>query len=297
MDFCQNRNCLCHRNRIPFLNLGTIFAVGFLTMKNFIKLGLVSSMVIGLITLASCKDENGKINIFSINDDISFGQKVSAEFEADPANFILDSATNVATYKYVYNLRDSIIKTGKLTYGTVFPWRIRIIKDTILNAFCTPGGYIYVYTGLMKYLESEDQLAGVMGHEMAHADKRHSTEAMTQQYGLQTLLDIVFGQDKGQLARIAAGLKSLQFSRKNESQADEFSVIYLYETAYNAKGAAGFFQKIIDQGSGARQPEFLSTHPSPDNRVAAMTTKWTALGGKVGQTFTSRYINFKNSLP
>lgn len=266
-------------------------------MKNFFRIGSIAAVITGLVFLAACKDENGKINIFSISDDMAFGAQVSAEFEKDPSNVILDSASNVAIYKYVYGLRDSILKTGKLKYGNTFQWRIRVIKDTILNAFCTPGGYIYVYTGLMKYLESEDQLAGVMGHEMAHADHRHSTEAMTQQYGLQTLIDIVFGQNKGQLVRIAAGLKTLQFSRKNESQADESSVIYLYQTAYNAKGAAGFFQKIIDQGSGARQPEFLSTHPSPDNRVQAITDKWTALGGKTGQTFTSRYISFRNSLP
>lgn len=266
-------------------------------MKKHLKILAFASVVSSLVFLAACKDENGKVNIFTIQDDMNFGAQVSAEFEKDPSNVILDSASNVAIYKYVYGLRDSILKTKKLSYGDVFPWRIRIIKDTILNAFCTPGGYIYVYTGLMKYLESEDQLAGVMGHEMAHADRRHSTEAMTQQYGLQLMLDIVFGQNKGQLARIAAGLKTLQFSRKNESQADEYSVIYLYETAYNAKGAAGFFQKMIDQGSSGRAPEFLSTHPSPDNRVQAITDKWTALGGKVGQTFTSRYITFRNSLP
>jgi len=263
-------------------------------MKKYFRLGFLACALSALVVLASCKDDNGKVNLFSIQDDMTFGAQVSAEFEKDPTNVILDSTNNVAAYKFVYNLRDSILNTGLLTYGKVFQWRIRIIKDdTTLNAFCTPGGYIYIYTALIKYLESEDQLAGVMGHEMAHADRRHSTEAMTRQYGIQTLIDIVFGQNKGQLVRIAAGLKSLQFSRANETQADEYSVITLYPTAYNAKGAAGFFQKMIDQGSSGRSPEFLSTHPNPDNRVAAITAKWNALGGKVGQTFTSRYATFK----
>lgn len=266
-------------------------------MKKWIKSVALLSLAAGLVTITACKDEDGDINIFTVQDDLNFGAQVSAEFEKDPTIKILDSAQYVGIYKYIYGLRDSILKNNQLNYESIFPWRIRVIKDdTTLNAFCTPGGYIYVYTGIMKYLESEDQLTGVMGHEMAHADKRHSTDAMTRQYGVSMLLDIVFGRDKGQLARIAAGLKSLQYSRKNESEADEFSVIWLYNTAYNAKGAAGFFQKIIDQG-GSTPPQFLSTHPNPENRVGAIEAKWTALGGKTGQAFKTRYQSFLTTLP
>jgi len=137
----------------------------------------------------------------------------------------------------------------------------------------------------------------VMGHEMAHADLRHSTDALTRQYGLSVLFDIIFGRDKGQLVRVAAQIKLLQYSRENESQSDMYSVTWLYPTAYNAKGAAGFFQKLIDQGQSGGAPQWLSTHPNPDNRVQAITEKWQALGGKVGQTFTQRYNAFKASLP
>ncbi|MBS3914652.1 MAG: M48 family metalloprotease [Bacteroidetes bacterium] len=266
-------------------------------MKSAIKHFVIAGIAASLLFVQSCKDENGKINIFTVQDDMSFGAQVSAEFEKDPNNKILDSASHVGIYKYVYGIRDSILNTGKLTYGNTFVWRMRVIQDdTTLNAFCTPGGYIYVYTGLMKFLESEDQLAGVLGHEMAHADRRHSTEAMTREYGIQTLIDIVFGQDKGQLVRIAAGLKSLQYSRQNETQADEYSVIYLYPTAYNAYGAAGFFEKMIALGS-QNPPEFLSTHPNPDNRVQAIKDKWMSLGGKAGNDFKTRYTNFLSTLP
>ena len=69
-----------------------------------------------------------------------------------------------------------------------------IDDDKTLNAFCTPGGFIYVYTGLIKFLDSEDQLAGVMGHEIAHAALRHSTRQMTKVYGVQTLLQVATGR-------------------------------------------------------------------------------------------------------
>lgn len=252
----------------------------------------------GLVLLQSCKDEDGNINIFSIDDDKNLGAQVSQQIESDPTIKILDSAQNVGIYKYVYGIRDSILNTGLVRYKDNFAWRIRVIKDdTTLNAFCTPGGYIYIYTALLKFLESEDQLAGVMGHEMAHADKRHSTDAMTRQYGLQVLFDIVFGQDKGQLIRIAANIKELSYSRKNESEADEYSVIWLYNTAYNATGAAGFFDKLIQLGQTGGTPEFLSTHPNPENRVQDIHDKWQSLGGKAGATFKSRYTSFVSTLP
>lgn len=267
-------------------------------MKSLYKHIAIGAFAIALVGFQSCRDQDGDINIFTVQDDLNFGAQVSAELEKDPNLKIIDSAQNVGIYKYIYGIRDSILNTGKVTYAKTFPWRIRIINDdTTLNAFCTPGGFIYVYTGLIKFLESEDQLAGVMGHEMAHADKRHSTDAMTRQYGISVLFDIVFGTDKGQLVRIAAQLKELQYNRKAETEADNYSVEWLYATAYDARGAAGFFQKLIDLGQSGGTPEFLSTHPNPDNRVQAITDKWQSLGGKVGQTFISRFTTFKNSLP
>jgi predicted Zn-dependent protease len=285
---------------VPTLILGTIFALAIVTMKLRVNFFMLAGVVASIGLMQSCKDEDGDINIFTVQDDITLGAQVSAELENDPAfkDAIIDSASYPNIYKYVYGIRDSILNTGLVKYKDLFQWRIRVINDdSTLNAFCTPGGYIYIYTGLINFLESEDQLAGVMGHEMAHADKRHSTDAMTRQYGMQVLFDIVFGQDKGQIVRIAAGIKELSYSRKNESEADEYSVIWLNNTSYNPLGAAGFFEKLIALGQSGGAPEFLSTHPNPDNRVQSMKDKWTSLGGKTGQTFQARYTDFKNTLP
>jgi predicted Zn-dependent protease len=246
----------------------------------------------------SCRDQDGNINIFSIEDDKAFGAQVSQEIENDPATIILDSARYAAQYAYIYQIRNKILNSGQVMYKDVFPWRIRIIKnDTVLNAFCTPGGYMYFYTGILKFLESEDHLAGVLGHEMAHADKRHSTDALTRQYGLSVLFDVVFGQNKGQLVRIAAGLRELKYSRTAETEADNYSVKYLCPTDYDAAGAAGFFEKLLALGSGADVPEFLSTHPSPENRVENIRTQKSTLGCSGTKRNIAEYTAFKNSLP
>ena len=114
----------------------------------------------------------------------------------------------------------------------------------------------------------------------------------------QILLSILLGENPTVIAQIAAdlasGLSSLAFSRDNEYEADEFSVKYLYETAYESRGIAAFFEKM----EGApHPPEFLSTHPSPENRSEKITEVWTSLGGKVGLEFEESYQEFKNSLP
>ncbi len=264
--------------------------------KHFLSLCLAA---FAIIFYTGCKDKDGDFNIFSVEDDRQMGAQVDAEIEANSAQYpILDSNLYPVAYQNLRRITNNILNSGQVNYKNDFLWQIHIIRDdSTLNAFCTPGGYIYVYTGLIKFLNSEDELAGVMGHEIAHADKRHSTDAMTRQYGVQSLLNVIFGQDKGAIARLAVQLKELQYGRKAETEADEYSVIYLYPTEYDARGASRFFEKLINSGQTGGPPTFLSTHPDPGNRVQKIVDKWTELGAKPGQKFEAEYSAFKASLP
>lgn len=239
---------------------------------------------------------DGGFNLFTIQQDVDLGRQVAAEIDGNPAEYpVLDSASNVAAYKYIYDIRDRIFATGKVKYKDEFVWRIRIIKDDeTLNAFCTPGGFIYVYTGIIKFLDNEAELAGVMGHEMAHADLRHSTRQMTKIYGVQLLMSAALG-DSSAVGQITTALISLKFSRSHETEADRMSVEYLCGTSYPADGAAGFFEKIEAMGSGT-PPEFISTHPSPENRIENYHT-WATNAGCTGQElYEKRYNDFKKLL-
>ena len=119
----------------------------------------------------------------------------------------------------------NILNSGQIKHKDDYPWDVSIIdNDTILNAFASPGGYVYVYTGLIKFLDSEDQLIGVLGHEIAHADLRHSTSQMSQRYGTQLIADILLGKNAAMVKEIVSGLAGLSYSRNHESQADEYAV-------------------------------------------------------------------------
>lgn len=249
--------------------------------------------------MCSKNSDDSTVNLFSINDDIAFGRQTDSVILANPSEFpILSPSQYPASYQYIQKIRDKILASGKVFYKDKFDWEVKIINDdATLNAFCTPGGYIYVYTGLIKFLSTEDELAGVLGHEMAHADRRHSTDQLTRQYGITVLLEILLGQNQGALSEIATGLINLKFSRTQESEADEYSVIYLCPTDYNAAGAAGFFEKLQSLSQGGETPEFLSTHPSPENRVQSIHNKKGALSCSGSATYSSEYQAFKSTLP
>lgn len=255
-----------------------------------------------MISAAGCKKDSNEsfVNLFSVNDDINFGKSMEEEIAANPQEFsVLDSAAYPEAYKHIYGIRDSILNTGLIYYEDRFEWSVKIIhNDTMLNAFATPGGYLYFYTGIIKFLDNEAQFAGVMAHEMAHSDLRHSTNQITKAYGVEMMLSIILGQAQGQLTEILAsyayGLGTLAFSRDHEYQADEYAVKYLYETSYDALGIADFFIKM--DGS-SHPPQFLSTHPSPENRIEKINETWTDLGGETGNTYVESYDAFKASLP
>jgi len=269
--------------------------------KQLFKLFLLLAMV--SVTFSNCKkddDSPATSLFFSVNDDIQFGQDFKAELESNPQEYpLLDPIQYATAYQHIYRIRDSVLSSGLVDFTDEFAYEVYIVdNDEVLNAFAVPGGYLYFYTGIIKFLDNEAQFAGVMGHEMAHVSKRHSIKRLEKAYGIQLLFAIILGDSPSAMAQIAAdlaaGLSSLAFSRTDEYQADEFAVKYLYNTSYDARGIAGFFTKME---SATHPPEFLSTHPSPENRIEAIDAVWAELGGKTGQTFEESYQSFKNSLP
>lgn len=242
--------------------------------------------------------DDNTINLFTIEDDKALGLQVKNEIFNNPSDYpILDSNQYPAAYAYLRGIVTKILDGGEVYYKDRFVWETYIIQDdNVLNAFCTPGGYMFVYTGLIKYLEAENQLAGVMGHEIAHADRRHSTDAMTRDYGLAVIISVALGNNPNALAEIAANLASLKFSRNAETEADEYSVKYLCPTDYKADGAAAFFQKLIDNGEGNGELEWFSTHPSPDNRVKHIEELKVDLNCSGTGTFDAGYQNFKSNM-
>ncbi len=159
-----------------------------------------------------------------------------------------------------------------------FAWEFKLVKDTQVNAFCMPGGKIVVYEGLLPLTATEDELAVVVGHEVAHAVAKHSNERMSQQlmaqYGAAILGAAVSNRSAAvqQLATTVYGVGAqygvmLPFSRKHEYEADYMGLIFMTMAGYQPDVAVGFWQKM-SAGNQGSVPEFMSTHPCDASRIA-----------------------------
>lgn len=236
----------------------------------------IKILILSLILfIAACSTA---INIFSDNDEVALGSQLDQEIRNNPKEYPLYQG-NPAVKDYIdKNIFREVLKAPEIKKVGVYKYKMEIIQnDSVLNAFATPGGFVYIYTGLLKYLDSEAALAGVLGHEIAHAERRHATQRMTQAYGFQILGSLLLGQNPSQITQIAAnlfsGLYLLKNSRANEDESDEFSIRYLEGTRFYPGAVKFFFEKMRDDGKVARGEgkgleTFLSTHPDPIARIS-----------------------------
>ncbi len=236
---------------------------------------LVVSVTISIaLGAVSC---SGGINLFDTGTDAQLGKQMDEQIRQNPKEYPI--LNNPAVKQYVQNMINDIIRSEHVQYRGTFPYQAEVIADDkTINAFCTPGGYIYVYTGLMKAVDNEATLAGVLGHEIAHAERRHGTSRMTKAYGLQMILSVALGQNPSQLATIGAnlfsGLALLKNSRLDEDDADNYSFKYLQGTKWYPGSIKFFFEKVGGQrgqgdGIGTTVERLLSSHPLPQDRIDA----------------------------
>lgn len=161
-----------------------------------------------------------------------------------------------------------------------FAWEFKLLADQTVNAFCLPGGKVAFYEGIMPVCQDENGVAVVMGHEIAHALRRHGGQRVSQnlikEAGVEIVAAILAGSDPG-MQQQAAGLLgaganvavTLPFSRGHESEADRDGLTLMAKAGYDPRAAPPFWERMAALG-GNRSPEFLSTHPSPTTRVAQL---------------------------
>jgi predicted Zn-dependent protease len=270
----------------------------------FILILLISGIV-SMAVIYSCG-----ANIYSVQDDVDLGNEIKQQIKDEGTQFpVLQGHQDVK--EYVSGLGKYVLQNSKyIKYKNVFPYQFEIIHDdSTVNAFCIPGGYIYVYTGLIKYLDNEAALTGVIGHEIAHAEKRHMTQRLTSYYGVSIIMSLVLGSNPSQLADIAAnlfvGLGFLANSRADEEEADDYSIKYLTGTKYYPGAITYFFDKIKEeQRKKGETPgdleRLLATHPLPQDRIDNVKLKLSKIKPKPDPTkglYTDEYQRIKSKLP
>jgi predicted Zn-dependent protease len=160
-----------------------------------------------------------------------------------------------------------------------YSWEFNLVEDPQVNAWCMPGGKVVVYTGILPITQTEEGLATVLGHEIAHAIAKHGNERMSQ--GLITqlggaALQVALSNKPAAtqnlfLAAYGAGSQvgvALPFGRMQETEADKMGLIFMAMAGYNPQTAVDFWQRMSTQSKGPKPPEFLSTHPADQTRIS-----------------------------
>src|SRR5262249_41464742 len=158
-----------------------------------------------------------------------------------------------------------------------FPYEFRVVNDRSLNAFALPGGFVYINRGALDAARSEDEIAAVIAHEMAHVSLRHGTNQVSKAYVAQAGLGLVggllgnrggggLGQVIGAVGGFGLNTLFLKYSRSAESQADSLGMQMLRRAGYNPRAMISVLQTIQRQSHG-RSIEWLSNHPNPENRI------------------------------
>jgi predicted Zn-dependent protease len=224
-------------------------------------------------------------------------EKLGRELRRDVLQEV-DVLDNQAIQEYVDQLGAQVVRAaGSKPEG--IDYTFTVINDDQVNAFAMPGGDIYVYTGLMKAADTEAELMSVLAHEVAHVTERHIAERLVAQYGLQALAAAALGDNPGITSQIVASVAGqgylLKFSRSAETEADHSGLRYLVRAGYDPQGFVSFFETLQSQG-GARPPEFLASHPSPENRITAAKETIRKLKRPPSKTGRERYQRMMQQL-
>jgi predicted Zn-dependent protease len=213
----------------------------------------------------------GSINFISLEKEIAMGRQLAAEIERQ-VKLIDDPVIN----EYVNRVGQNIVRNS----DAKVPFTIKVVESDEINAFALPGGFFYVNSGLILAADDESELAAVMAHEIAHVAARHGTEqaSKAELVNFASIPLIFMGGVGGFALRQAAGflipMQFLQFSRKDEAEADYLGLQYLYKTGYDPGAAVSFFEKL--QAKESARPgsvsKMFSTHPPTGDRIE-MTKK------------------------
>jgi len=228
--------------------------------------------IIGVITYFS-KTETNPITgekqrvSLSVDQEIQLGLQAAPELIQEMGGEARDSKLNAYVDK-VGNRVLSSTEAGK----SPFQFEFYLLADNkTVNAFALPGGQVFITMGLYKLLKSEDQLAGVLGHEIGHVINRHGSEHMAKQELTQQLVQATQvasgGYDQGMIAQYVGQMVNLKYGRDDEIESDKYGVKYLVESGYKPEAMIEVMEILNDASGKNKSPEFLSSHPNPENRI------------------------------
>ena len=226
-------------------------------------------LMLGVVANCARNPVTGKneLALVSEGQEIQMGQQAAQQI-AQTMPLVQDQALQ----KYVSDIG---LRMAAQSERPDLPWEFHVVDDAAVNAFALPGGFIYVTRGLLTAMTNEAELASVLGHEIGHVTARHSVQQISKAQLAQLGLGIgsILSSDIAQFAGLASqglGLLFLKYGRDAENQADQLGFRYALNQNYDVREMDDVFatlERVSGAGGGGKLPEWLSTHPNPENRV------------------------------
>jgi Zn-dependent protease with chaperone function len=244
------------------------------------RAALVAAFVLatGSLAVAARTQLKPGWNLFSPQQDVQIGQRLSRQAQRQ-----MPMLNDPRVDDYLNRLGHRLSEHAP---GYRFPYQYRCVNSAAINAFALPGGFIYINRGVIEAADDEAQLAAVMAHETSHIALRHGTNQASKAYAWQVPFSILGGVAGNSVGSVLAELGGgfvvnsifLKYSRTDESQADILGTQILYDSGYDPRAMAQFFEKIEGE-SRSRPVEFFSDHPSPARRIERVDEEIDRLGG------------------
>jgi predicted Zn-dependent protease len=259
-----------------------------INIRLLLMLGIIAFSVISYYTKTSVNPVTGEKQRVSLTpeQEIAMGLQSAPQMAQEFGGLYQDAKVQEAIKKIGLRLVNS---TNAKESPYQFDFHVLADPETV-NAFALPGGQIFITVGLLKRLDTEDQIAGVLGHEIGHVINRHSAEHMAQQGLLQGIVQGVMvgtsdpysgAMSTGQIAQVVANMVSMKYGRNDELESDTYGIRYMHESGYKPESMIKVMEILAEASGGSRQNEFMSSHPSPENRIAKIKEEIAKLKGSV----------------
>jgi predicted Zn-dependent protease len=233
---------------------------------------IVVALLVGGST-AACSSQQAAELLISPDQENMLGAELKAEMEKGsmdmpPIHYLQEPILKA----YIAGLADKVVSIGKMRRPD-FTWSIEVIDDdTQVNAFATPGGYLYVYSGLLRAADNEAEVVCVLGHEVGHVLARHFAQQLVKMYTVEGLIAIALGKNPGALSQLAANVLAqgylLAHSRENETEADEYGARLGSQAGFDPNGLVTFFQKLgMLEGQTPAILKYTMSHPLTADRI------------------------------
>lgn len=232
------------------------------------------ALLVGSTLLAACTTNpatgRSQLNFLSRDEEIRLGQEAAPDLITGYGGPVPDQVLQ----NYVTQIGMNIASHTEGDNPSL-PWSFTFLNTDVINAFALPGGQVFITRGLVERMDNEAQLAGVLGHEIAHVTARHANNRLARQMGISlaaVIAGTVIGDDQDMQLLVGglvtgAGIYAMTFDRGQEAESDQLGMRYMSRAGYDPTGQLQVMQILAAASSGPRQPEWLSTHPLPETRI------------------------------